>query len=268
MKKVKHIVLLLVFCLFISPNVYAFVPDAPNLINYMLRQKGRCSSYFSAVNSDIFSFGGSNISETKIDLFYSCSGDFRADWITSVKMLYIESLTGSLTLFGEEIVSEDPSKYFLFKDIFWLYDYESLMGLLGKRGCELSEVRLDKIDGKICYVVGKVNENSIKDQAELWIDKETFLPYYYNLVFEGKSCSFKFKQYFKTSGLFYPKTTEIFINNELTRKIDVKYLKSSFKPNSNSFFNLDKIKKLYKKSDSGFGDDFPWKSDSIDKIFE
>lgn len=269
MKKLRYFAVLFILCFFCKSNLYAFVPDSANLINFMLKKKGSCGSYFSAANSSIFSFDGDNIFEAEIDLYYSCSGYFRANWkSSSSSMIYMESTTKAMTLHGEEIVSEKPSKYFLFKDIFWLYNYNDFLSHLEKRGCKVSDVRFDKTDGKICYVIGKINQDSLKDQAELWIDKETFLPYFYNLVFEGKKSSFKFKNYFKTGSLFYPGIIEIYINDVLTRKIDSKVLNSSFKPGSNDFFIVDKFLKLYKKSDSGFEDELPVMSDSIEKIFE
>jgi hypothetical protein len=268
MTKSRFIFLLVILCFFSSSEIFAFVPDSKNLLNFMLKKKGSCGAYFSAENSDIFSFEGDNISEAKIDLYYSCSGYFRAQWETGAKMLYMESLTSAMTVLGDEAVSKNPSEYFLFKDIFWLSDGEKLMELLYKRGCDLSKVRFDKMDGRICYVIGEIDKNSKKDQAELWIDKESFLPYFYNLIFKGGESSFKFRHYFKSGGLVYPKTTEIFIKDVLTRKIDVNFLNSSFEPDSSNFFIIDKFLNLYKKSDSGFEDEFIGGSDSIEKIFE
>lgn len=268
MKKIRYFSVLFII-LFCRSNLYAFVPDAANLINFMLKKKGICSSYFSAAPSNIFSFEGENVFEAKIDLYYSCSGYFRANWdSSSSSMVYMESTTKAMTLYGDEIVSEKPSKYFLFKDIFWIYEYQAFIDHLEKRGCDVSRIRFDKKDGRICYVIGKINPASLKGQAELWIDKETFLPYFYDLVFEGSRSSFKFKNYFKEGGLFYPGITEIFLNDVLARKIDAKFLNSSFKPDSNNFFVIDKILNLYKKSDSGFEDELPEMSDSIEKIFE
>lgn len=269
MKKIRSISVLFIICFFCGSNANAFLPDTANLVNFMLKKKGTCSSYFSAADSNVFSFEGENVFEAKIDLYYSCSGYFRANLKNSLSaMVYMESTTKAMTLHGEEIVSEKPSKYFLFKDIFWLYEYQAFIDHLQKRGCEVSRIRFDKKDGRICYVIGKINSESLQDQAELWIDKETFLPYFYDLVFEGSRSSFKFKNYFKEGGLFYPGITEIFINDVLARKIDVKFLDSSFKPDSNNFFIIDKFLNLYKKSDSGFEDELPVMSDSIEKIFE
>lgn len=268
MKQIKYILLLFISIFLSSTQIYAFVPDASNLIKFMAEKKGSCNGYFSAENSEIFSFDAENISKTKIDLYYSCSGYFRAQWEMGTKILYMESFTKALTVMGDEIVSENPSQYFLFKDIFWLDNYEKIMELLQKRGCDLSKVRFDKIDGRICYVVGKIDNESNKDQCELWIDKESFLPYCYSLVFNGSPTKFKFRNYFKKGDMIHPKITEIYLKDVLIRKIDVKNLNSVFKPDSNNFFIIDKFLNLYKKPDQGFEDKFEGYSDSIEKIFE
>jgi|GEM_PF-6524121 len=248
---------------------YAFIPESEKLICFMLEKTDTCSSYFSAEYGTILHFAEKKPVETDIELYYSCSGDFRADTGLKSGSLYMETLSGkSLTVSGDELISEEISGYFYFKDILWLDDCKNLAELLEKRGCLLSSVRLDRKDGKIFYVIGEIDKDKKKDQAELYVDKESFLPYFYNVSKNGKLYSFRYLDWLKSGSLRYPGIIEIYSDGVITRRIETESFNSSFEPGSENFFSVDKNLKIYKTDESDIDENYEEKFDSIDKIFQ
>ncbi|MGM0417554.1 MAG: hypothetical protein ACQEQS_02415 [Thermodesulfobacteriota bacterium] len=269
MKKNYYIIVtILIFFSFASKS-YAFIPDSEKLSCFMLEKTGQCSSYFSAEYGTILHFADKKPVETDIDLYYSCSGNFRADTGSEYGSLYLENISGkALTVSGDELISEEISGYFYFKDILWLDDCKNLLELLEKRGCDLSSVRLDRKDGNIFYVIGKIDKDKKKDQAELYVDKESFLPYFYTVYKNGNLYSFRYLDWLKSGSLRYPGIIEIYSGGVITRRIETDSFNASFEPESENFFSVDKNLKIYKSDDSDIEENFEEKFDSIDKIFQ
>ncbi|PIE75213.1 MAG: hypothetical protein CSA18_01090 [Deltaproteobacteria bacterium] len=262
-----------IFCflitIFTASYSQAFIPDAANLFNFMLEKKGNIYSWFSITGSKIFYLDTKNPFEINIDLYYSLSGEFRADLSSDTsKMIYMESLNQSVTIQGDEILSEETSPYYFFKDLLFLKDYKTLLPLLEKRGCDLSLIRLDRKDNMIFYVAGRFIDDKADIQSEIWINKETFLPYMYIVQIDNSKFSFVYKNWYKSGKIKYPEKIEIFKDNIPVRIINSGTTDIMFKPKSDIFFNIEAFKKLYKPEKDDFEKDILNETTDIEKIFQ
>lgn len=270
MKKIfLSLISLLVSFLVFSSSSSAFVPSGKNLIYQMFIKKGAEFSCFKVPEASIIYFDLEKQVEMEMDLYYSAQGTFKAElFLGDKKRIYMESPKKSITVQDNDILSESPSKYYLFKDILIYSDYENLIMLLGQRGCDIDNVRLDRKDGRVFFVIGEIKEDNIGDNAELWIEKDKFLPYLYRVVKDGEEVSFRFTGWFRSRSLRYPARTEIFQNGNKTREIKSNLIDSSYLPENKSFFDIDAFIKKTKHGDIPLEYEFENKVDSIEKIFQ
>ena len=252
-------------------SAFAFLPESTSLIKFMLEKKGRYYNYMEVPYGEQLYTEDEKSVAMDMNLYYSSSGVFKANiFFNGHKKIYMESLTQSISVQDGLLLSEGRPDYFMFKDILWMNDHELLKGLLDKRGCLLDHVRLDRDNDMVFFVIGELSKDKEKS-AELWIDKESFLPYKYVVIKNSEKFSFVYGQWFKTKALKYPGVVNIFYGDNKIRTLKAHKVNMNFNPDR-SFFNIDEFISSFKKDghNGGGEKDDPLNAplNTIDKIFQ
>jgi len=185
-------------------------------------------------------------------LWFRFPGRFRSEILS-------ENRSRILVVSGDEsVLVEDgsrlsqlrsPAEHYM--DILLFRDRQGLTRQLESQGVDVTQSSLQRLDNRICFVVGNVSDGETDARASsLWIDKETLFPARYILYKDGWEVDIYYRQWEKTSQTWCPKEISVFLDKSplFLIHVDRIALKSDI---PDSMFDVDMLTSLYPEKQEG-----------------
>lgn len=226
---------------------WAFVPQTPHLL-YLVIKKIKQPVGIETIQ--IKTILDCDVVDEKEEIWldeklvYSFPNQLRSEIISEPGINFtIESGFRFIKVMSGETISTEKTPVDLYTDILLYRDHETLLGQLALAGIEVNTVTMQRLDGTICYVVGKELEKG-KDYASLWVEKDTFLPLKYVVEKNDWLVECSYTNWQKISRTWYPLEVNIMLDKQEFASVtvgDIK-LKSGF---PNSLFDISNARRLY-----------------------
>ncbi|WP_457553624.1 hypothetical protein [Desulfobacula sp.] len=269
MKKRVCLIFSVLFFILLSGMCEAFVPQAPHLLNLVIKKIKRPVGIEAYQTKKILNYKDTEkeFLELKEKLYFLYPNRLRSDIVSDTRTSFsVESDFKFVKVMDGIIVSHDKPLVDMYTDILLYRDHESLLTQLNLAGIDTSKVSFQRYKDTICYVIGRPLEKG-KPFAGLWIEKDTFLPLKYVVKKDGMLVEFFYYNWQQFSKTFYPMQVSVFLENQLFAMVNVKSieLKSGF---SLSLFDIEHIDRLYSINDSDSLDENSRQVNELDKRLE
>ncbi|MCP3944220.1 MAG: hypothetical protein GY710_22470 [Desulfobacteraceae bacterium] len=250
MNKKIPILFFAVFFILSAGKGEAFVPQTPHLLYLMIHKIKRPAGMEVFQTRNVMDVSGQEVEAGNktiaLDekLTYLFPGKFRSEIISgTVSWIYVESDSQFIKVADGRVVSLEKSPGDFYTDILLYRDQKSLGRQLMLAGVDTDQVSFQRLDDKICYFIGQLPLD-LKVSPGLWIDKKSLLPVRYVIKKNGRIIVFDYENWQRVSQTWYPMQTTIFVDNQLSTKIDVRQFKlvSRFPA---ALFDVNRIQELY-----------------------
>ncbi len=248
-----------VFCAVCSP-VYAYVPTGSQILDHVTARLGKARdlklTQKTVLYDEQLEGGRSVIKETA---FYLAPELFRSEISSNdTTKIHLASFDQALVVIDNKIVSEFESGFDHYKDLFAFKDRMVLQKRLQLLGIDTAITRLDRLNGKVVYVLGK-KETFGDIYPQLYVAKESFLPVKWVLrgttLFgeESDTMEVLFFKWRKHGNVVLPARMEFYKNHVLVREINVKKVEVN-KGVDAKLFDFDTVRAEYQTSDPSESD--------------
>lgn len=200
-------------------------------------------------------------------LMYRFPDRFRAEMVTeSGWRVHIVSAGKTVTLIDERLSPAAESGMLAFKEPLLYRTPEGLQQLLRDRRINDQVITLGRFLRQTAYVIGA--EFPDLSVPQLWIDKDTFLPFRHILVNSSKinktlmHIEFRYLDWRTVKGVQYPFTVEIYENHQLSllMKVEQAVVDPTF---GDDLFDIQAVKQRARLKDDG-----NWEQDRQDPLDE
>lgn len=212
----------------------------------------------------------------KQSMRYRMPGMFRSDISDhDIRHVYISVPGEALTVIDDSIVSQSENRLYSYGILFSYGRRAELTDRLKKQGIDMHVSSLGRLEKAICYVIGARYPDA--DVAQLWIDRETFMPV--RLVAspadkddQMPAKEIRFSQWRRFNGIRYPGEMVFLEKGTAVQKITVDSIEANpvFEPGTfdvqhltSSLENKDK-----EDADKNISDEIQQEIDQFKRIFE
>jgi len=189
------------------------------------------------------------IIEMEESLRYLFSKAFRSDIVRNDNQrIHVFAEGDALTVIDGTARETPQTRFDLYKDILLFRNRPELSERLLQLNVDLSLTRLDRLEEKIAFVIGTEYPDDL--QAQLWVDKETFLPLRLIITngaggFRSNTLDVRYLEWWQLADNFwYPMRIEFFQGDELVRVIQAQRyeLNPAF---SEDLFDINQLRSMY-----------------------
>jgi len=177
-------------------------------------------------------------------LWFSYPGQYRCQGKTDRgSSITVFSNQRFIRVVNGKIVARQACFADYYRDILIFRDRNGLSQRLEAVGVDINRSSLQRYNGKICYVVGSVQDKQ-NPMSSLWVDRDTFFPVRYVVKREKQVTEVLYSRWERVSRTWYPMEITIILDNVPFFQINVENfrLEADF---SDSLFDIDT---LYKRS--------------------
>jgi hypothetical protein len=230
------------------PAATGYVLPGPYLVRMMARGMGTASTLLVDQRQVLFGLSdngqGQEITET---LRYRFPLSLRADVTTAVaRRIFIQQGSRQVTVLDGRVVPQADNRLDLYRDLLLVRSRTLLRNRLLRAGIDIEISSLGHDGPEVVYVLGASFPDATP--AQLWIDKQRFLPVRWILypraaVSAGtQQIEFRFQKWEQLKGgIWYPMRVECYQNEILVREITVTSVRVN-EPFEDALFNLEQFK--------------------------
>lgn len=189
------------------------------------------------------------IIEMEESLRYLFSKAFRSDIVRNDNQrIHVFAEGDALTVIDGTARERTQTRFDLYKDILLFRTRPELSERLLQLNVDVSVTRLDRFEDKIAFVIG--TEYPDDSLAQLWVDKETFLPLRWIITngaggFRSNTLEVRYLEWWQLADNFwYPMRIEFFQGDELVRVIQAQ--RYEINPTfSEDLFDINQLRSMY-----------------------
>lgn len=218
------------FLMLFSVNIsaYGYVLEGPHLLELMTRKMGT-SKHLRVTQDVLIYYSGFSAMQAQLreTLLYEFSKKFRSDLTSGdSKRIYLEAHGQSVAVLDGRRLKASVSIYDVYKDLLLHRSRKSLYKNLLYHGVDVSVSSIGRYNDRVAYILGAQYPN--ENVPQVWIDKETFLPFRWLIIRKGNKAfehqeqlEILYSDWRKTRNIQYPKIIELFQNGQRIREIHV-----------------------------------------------
>jgi hypothetical protein len=214
----------ILFCGYVLADAY--VLSGPHLIELMLTKMGRVKSLLVTQKLVLY---GSRLGERPVELYeilrYKFPESFRSEIQSeNVQRIQLVSKGTAVTAIDGSISADPETKFDYYKYILLYHSRPMLQEKLFMLGVDVSVSSIGRFHDTIAYVIGAQYPD--ESLPQLWIDKDTFLPFRWLTVGKNTASFFnsveiRYLQWKQADKFWYPMHIQFFQNKLLQREIKV-----------------------------------------------
>ncbi|MCG8688876.1 MAG: hypothetical protein MI892_28660 [Desulfobacterales bacterium] len=255
MQKHRSIVFLVIFVfLMAGTRGEAFVPQTPHLlhlvVNKIRRPQGMTVSQTRKITSPT---NVAEQTEPAPDIYlpetltYFFPEHLRSDIRSGqVNRFYLLSDKGFVKVKEGRITALEKSLGEYYTDPLLYRDYEVFTRVLTESGIDTEKVTFQRLEGKICYLIGQPAYGS-DEMPGLWIEKDSFFPVRYLVKKGNRTVDIRYGNWQRVSRTWYPVETRILVDGILFAEIGVNQFELTSGA-SNQLFDIDAVLQQYPRA--------------------